>query len=93
MPDTTQTTRVHDAARPQEPTASEHTGGHHFDTGDGPQPLTGEAVNAQANDAQGAYREYLSHRPGCAQCRQSTFICDTAKTLWDAYTQARRHAP
>lgn len=66
--------------------------GHWLDTGDGPKALTEAAGNVRENDAQAAYREYLDHRPGCAQCQQSTFICDTAKELWDAYRAARARA-
>lgn len=63
--------------------------GHWLDTGNGPAPLEVAAGNVRENSAQGAYRTYLDHRPDCAQCQQSTFICDTAKTLWDAYKDAR----
>lgn len=66
--------------------------GHYLDTGDGPKPLTVAAVAVQENSTQAAYRAYLDHRPGCPQCQQSTFICDEAKTLWDAYREARARA-
>ena len=65
---------------------------HYLDTGDGPKPLTVAAGNVRENDAQGAYRKYLDHRPDCVQCQASLFICETAKGLWDAYREARARA-
>lgn len=65
---------------------------HYLDTGDGPKALTVAAVTVQENGTQAAYRAYLDHRPDCPQCQQSTFICDAAKELWDAYKEARGRA-
>jgi hypothetical protein len=69
---------------------TETTGGHYLDVGDGPKPISALSGNAFEGAAQTAYRAYLDHRPGCPQCRQSTFICDTAGDLWQAYKDARR---
>lgn len=63
----------------------QHTGGHWLDTGDGLQSLTAVSGRAVERAALTAYRKYLDHRPTCVQCQTSLFICDTAKTLWEAY--------
>jgi hypothetical protein len=68
---------------------TEHTGGHYYDGGDGPQPLAMAAGRALEGAAQTAYRAYLDHRPGCQQCAQSTLQCKTAEKLWEAYRTAR----
>lgn len=68
---------------------AEPTGGHYLDTGDGPQPITATAGRALEGAAQTAYRAYLDHRPGCAQCSVSLFICPEAEELWEAYKAVR----
>lgn len=69
---------------------AEHTGGHHLDTGDGPQPLTLAAGNAYEGVAQAAYRAYIEHRPACDDCREgSAFQCADAAELWNAYKALR----
>lgn len=68
---------------------TEHTGAHYFDVGDEPMPLTAMSGRAAEGAALKAYRAYLDHRPTCAQCQQSTFICDAAGELWEAYKAIR----
>jgi hypothetical protein len=68
---------------------TEHTGGHYYDGGSGPQPITAGLGRALEGAAQAAYRRYLDHRPGCQQCQRSTLQCDEAERLWEAYRTAR----
>ena len=67
---------------------AETTGAHHFDVGDGPQRVSVITGYALEGAAQTAYRAYLDHRPDCAQCQTSLFICEDAKVLWQAYKDA-----
>jgi hypothetical protein len=64
-------------------------GGHWFDTGDGPQPISATSAMIQQTRAQLAYQAYLDHRPTCPQCQQTVFICAAAVDLWEAYKVAR----
>lgn len=65
------------------------TAGHWFDTGDGPRPISVTSALVQEGRVQAMYQAYLDHRPGCAQCQQSVFICDAAAELWEAYKTTR----
>jgi hypothetical protein len=64
---------------------AEHSGGHYFDTGDGPMPVVAPTGLALESESQTAYRAYLDHRPACPRCQQSTFTCDEAAVLWATY--------
>lgn len=69
---------------------AESTGGHHLDTGAGPKPIALATGIALESKVQTAYRAYLDHRPGCAECQEpTTFQCPTAKRLWDEYRDIR----
>jgi hypothetical protein len=64
-------------------------GGHWYDTAAEPQPLSVASSMLLEDKAKVAYRAYLDHRPGCARCQQSLFICQEAKGLWEAFKAAK----
>lgn len=67
------------------------TGGHYLDTGEGPQRLAVAATHMAENQERAAWQAYLNHATGCEDCPQSTFQCDTAKELYEAYRALRPH--
>jgi hypothetical protein len=71
---------------------SHDTGGHYLDTGNGLAPIGHLIGNALEGAAQTAYRAYLDHWPTCAQCQQTTFLCDAATELWETYMAMRESA-
>jgi hypothetical protein len=69
---------------------AERTGGHYFDTGEGPKPIALASGIAVENKVQMAYRAYIEHRPNCGECRDGdTLQCKAADGLWETYREAR----
>lgn len=69
----------------------ERTGGHWLDTGDGPQRLAVAAGHLAENQERAAWQAYLDHALDCEDCPKSTFQCDVAKELYEAYRAHRPH--
>lgn len=70
-------------------------GGHYFDAGNrGPRPLTSVASTGLLDEPQMvAYQTYLAHAKTCRECPQSTFQCNEAARLYEAYRQASGRTP
>lgn len=64
-------------------------GGRWLDTGTRAGAMVPVAVAAAEGRVQGAYRAYLDHAQGCADCEALQGRCEAAEGLWVAYREAR----